>query len=472
MTGTGADFVAPTILAVEVVNSPSGDVSSSGDKSSSQKDGDGNEESKVGEAGWRGIAAWIAGAFGLLAGVLAYLGVKDLTLYRLVGSYPYPTMLVFILVGIAVVTAILVPGLADPAETGKSGSVLLRRYLELLLIVGTALSLVVSWAVPNIGGVPNSGGVGLALVMLLIAAVVALVFDLLTPGRARTSSDGTDTSPVDSVFSRRVSLPFAMLGLGAVCLSFGFYSAVKVAVLSKVPSIAPRVEASLEGTGVERVVSVTLSAAQNDPRGIVLVRLRDASIERDKAADLAAEQESGAALGVDSKLLGQRALYPDGTGLVEGTVKFRAPTGAPVVAIDVWSCSRDQVTNCGHSLANGTFAGSAATTSLFIPENQSGSLGVGVATTAEGVPTASVVGANLTAGDVVQLCVAYDGVPVMTASRPATEAGAFEWTEPMPAMKAGTTARLVVVNGSLPASSGGGCETGDGSVEATWVAGA
>src|SRR5690606_24411340 len=62
------------------------------------------------------LARWLASGFTLLAGVLTFFGVKEDVLDRALVQFPYAAMLVFCLVGGAVVAAVAVAVLPTTAE--------------------------------------------------------------------------------------------------------------------------------------------------------------------------------------------------------------------------------------------------------------------------------------------------------------------------------------------------------------------
>lgn len=162
------------------------------------------------------VLKWAAGGFTLLTGVLAFLGVKEGAVDRLIRASAWETMVIFALVGLGVLLAIIAPVLKETSTVG------------LHWILGSG-----------------------AIVVILSGLVLGR--DLGTPVQQQWSVQGGLVAVglwlglLAFLFRRNVHVPWG-LGMAALSLTLiacGVYHAAKVAVLDKLDIVGASIEADL-----------------------------------------------------------------------------------------------------------------------------------------------------------------------------------------------------------------------------------
>lgn len=268
-----------------------------GDKSAKQGAGqDGEREGTPLE----GVAKWVATGFVLISSLLTFLGLtSDDKLDRILGAYPGSGLLVFVLVGLAVVLAIIAPALPRKPQLG----------FGLIPAVLVVLSGVVYFTVPDLGEMSLwEQRKDFRWVFVTVLAILLLGVILGT--------------------WKRLPVPMnAMaLAIAVISLSLGGYAAMKVAVLSKAPTGLGTISTELKTDSSRATLDVTVSLAAIDPENFV--ELRTSFLDDTTSTENPVP----------------RKLASDATGLVTDTMQFLLPAPIPeFVTLSLYNCDAEDV---------------------------------------------------------------------------------------------------------------------------------
>jgi hypothetical protein len=239
----------------------------------------------VSTEGLEKAADWAAVGFTLLTGLLTFFGITEGVLDRVLRDEPTAALLVFVLVGLGLVSALLGRGLV--ATQGLRGT--------WLVLAITALGWVAARVYPNIGEV--RGLSDLTRVLLVVSAVAAV-----------------------GLYRLGIALPAAAIILAVASTSLGLYGVAKISVLSKLATETPRVDAAFTSTPAGDMLSVTVKVAREDDEQVKVVA-KGRHDDRDYLGTV----------------VGEALLAPDGSGDVDRTVAFPL-VRAEWTTVEVWYC--------------------------------------------------------------------------------------------------------------------------------------
>lgn len=247
----------------------------------------------VDEQALPGLAKWMAGGFTFLSAILTFFGIKEGVLDRIVRTNARASLLVFCLIGLAVVAGAVAPVLARDWQI--RAWVVVAAIAVLVLVVGVSL--------PDLDG--TSGGSGWTWAPPVVAVVV-----------------------VAAVARSRLYMPLiaAALVVGIACLGLGLYGAAKLSVEAKM------LNSRVEVRAVEKKNALTISVRDDamGGDGYLLVRARAQTQRR----------------GAGATILSTR-LFPDAAGTVDRDLVLPLPdqrvAGVEITARDCTAHGKDAV---------------------------------------------------------------------------------------------------------------------------------
>lgn len=214
-------------------------------------------------------AKWATGGFALLGALLAFFGIKDGVLDRILRAEEDRVLVVFILIGAGVVASVLAPAFQKDLQIRAAG--------PCLIVAGLGVAAMAA-------GWEDAQGVRLAVA--IVGFVVLAVVTVL-------------------LWTKWTSLVAAALVLGVVATSMGLYAAATLAMGSKSFDDDPRVLGTLEDSGGAEVVKVVARSSARDGEPLVVI-VRGYADAQDADADE----------------IGRAILTPDGGGEVDATQTF------------------------------------------------------------------------------------------------------------------------------------------------------
>ncbi|MFS8097126.1 hypothetical protein LFM09_08285 [Lentzea alba] len=243
-------------------------------------------------------STFVAAGFAGLTAILAFFGIKDGTLDRIIQAEPAQGLYVFCLIGLGLLCGILAAFL--PEKT-KEDTVRPMKAFWLVVAIGV-LGFFTLWILTDLGVKDARAAIQDLVVALVVGGVVlALV----------CADKGWE-----------IPLIAAILCFGVAATSMGLYGVTKIAVMSKGPDVRPQVGIEVHNGDAPKVTLKVKAARRGDDKlrlTLVGTRVDDHRVE-----------------------IGSVVLTPDGAGAIDETVTFPATaTGWEKLVVEQCDITRD-----------------------------------------------------------------------------------------------------------------------------------